>query len=118
MNRFLMLGFLTVLFSLSLHAAQNASKVTFLTPLQVGTTTLPAGDYKATWTGNGPDVQLTLEVLDVRGQKPVTVPAHLVVVKSSSRSVETNTVNGKNTLQKIILKEITLVLSPAGASGM
>jgi hypothetical protein len=115
MKRFMMLGFLTVLFSLSLHAAQNASNVTFHSPMQVGSTTLPAGDYKATWTGNGPDVQVTL---DAHGQKPVTVPARLVAVKSSNRSLEINTVNGVDILQKIVLEKLTLVLSTGTTSGM
>jgi len=115
MKRFMMLGFLTVLFSLSLHAAQNTSNVVFHAPIQVGSTTLPAGDYKATWTGNGADVQVTL---DARGQKPVTVPARLVAVKSSNRSLEINTVNGVDILQKIVFEKLTLVLSSGQAAGM
>jgi hypothetical protein len=115
MKRFMMLGFLTVLFSLSLHAAQNVSKVVFHTPTQVGSTTIPAGDYKLTWTGNGPDVQLTLEA---HGQKPVTVPARLVEVKSANRSLETNTVNGVEVLQKIVFEKMTLVLSTGQGSGI
>jgi len=115
MKRFMMLGFLTVLFSVSLHAAQNASNVTFHSPMQVGSTTLPAGEYKATWTGSGPDVQLTIET---RGQKSVTVPARLDTVKSSYRSLETNDVNGVTVLQKIVLEKLTLVLSAGKSSGM
>ncbi len=106
---------MTVLFSLSLHAAQNASTVTFHSPMQVGSTTLPAGEYKATWTGNGPDVQVTIER---HGQTPVTVPAQLVVVKSANRSLETNDVNGATVLQKIVFEKLTLVLSAGKASGM
>ena len=114
MKRFLMLAFLTVLFSLSLQAAQNPPKVVLPAPVRVGSTILPAGDCKVTWTGSGPDVQLTLEV---RGQKPVTVPARLTEVKNSQRSLQTNTVNGVEVLQKILLDKVTLDLGTGQSSG-
>ena len=114
MKRSLAVGFLMVLFSLSMHAAQSSVKVLLSTPVQVGATTLPEGDCKVTWTGSGPDVQLTLEA---GRQKPVTVTAHLVEKKSNSRSVTTNEVGGVQVLEQIVLEKMTLVLAPAQGSG-
>ena len=46
---------------------------------QVGTTQLPAGDYKAEWTGDGPNVQVAI----IKGSKTlVTVPAQVIPQKA------------------------------------
>ncbi len=53
MKRFL--GYVLVLGSLVVpaFAAKNSQSLTLTTPVTVGTTQLPAGDYKVTWTGTG-----------------------------------------------------------------
>jgi hypothetical protein len=114
MKRSLAVGFLMVLFSLSMHAAQSSARMLLSGPVQVGATTLPAGDCKVSWTGSGPDVQLTLVAA---GQKSVTVTAHLVEKKSASRSLTTNTVKGVEVLQEIVLEKETFVLAPTQGSG-
>lgn len=39
---------------------KNEGKFTLSSPAQVGSTQLQAGDYKATWEGNGSDVQVKI----------------------------------------------------------
>ena len=114
MKRSLALGFLMVLFSLSMHAATNSQKVFLSGPIQVGATTLPAGDCKLTWTGSGADAQLTFQV---SGQKPVTMPVEAIEKKSTYHAVQTNKVNGVEVLQTVILEKVTFNLKPAPVSG-
>jgi hypothetical protein len=49
-------------------------------PVMVGETQLPAGDYTVQWEGTGPDLELTIK----RGRKvKATVPARLVPENSA-----------------------------------
>jgi len=114
MKRSLAFGFLMVLFSLSLHAAQNSQKVFLTAPTRVGAATLPAGECKLTWAGSGADVQLTFAV---KGQNPVTVPAEVVEKKSGVHAMETSTVNGVDVLHAVILDKVTFVLRSSSVSG-
>lgn len=70
-------------------------------PAQVGSTTLPAGDYTAKWSGTGPTVQVSI----VRNGKTLaTVPAKLVQLdqKSSIDSAEVqNGAGGRRDLTAI-----------------
>jgi hypothetical protein len=115
MKRSLTFAFLIVMSSLSLHAAKNSQTVTLLTPVHVGAIVLPAGNCKVSWTGTGSDVQLTL---DVKGQNPVTVPAHIVAQTSPGHnSVATTNVNGAEVLQAVGMEKLTLVLDGNKATG-
>jgi len=97
---------LSLLFALPVFAAGRSQDVSLIRPLQFGSTTLPAGDYKLTWTGSGSSAQVTMEKKDV---PPVTVPAQVVQQKSSSVSISTKDQDGKQTIKSIVLKDVTLV---------
>lgn len=113
MKRSLGVAFLTLMFSVSMFAAKNAQTVIFHGPIQVGTTQLPAGEYKATWTGTGAAAQLTLAA----GKKNVTVPAQIVDGKSQTREIHTITKQGVEVLQELQFENLKLVVKDAPQSG-
>ncbi len=113
MKRFF--GYALLLASLSIPAlAKNAQSITLNDNLKVGSTQLPAGDYKVTWTGTAPNVQVTIAA---KGKASVTVPAKLVDAKNGRVALQTNTVNGVQILQGIQLDNVSLMLTGATASG-
>lgn len=109
-------GFALIVASLSVPAlaAKNSQNVTFNDPVKVGSTQLPAGDYKVTWTGTGSAVQVTIADKD---KKTVTVPAKMVDAKNGHVAVLTNTVGGVTVLQSIELSKMSLVIGSATSSG-
>jgi hypothetical protein len=96
-----------IILSIPALAASNSQKVTLPSAVQVGSTQLPAGDYKVTWTGTGSSAQVTLAK---KGVQPVTVPAKVVAQKHDHSGVTTNTTDGKEVLQVILLDKVSLVL--------
>jgi hypothetical protein len=59
---------------------RDSAKVDFATPVRVGSSDLPAGEYKAIWTGAGSEVQVSF----VQGKK--------VIATSSAKLTETDNV--------------------------
>jgi hypothetical protein len=60
--------------------ASNKGSLAVTDSCTVGGTHLAAGDYKVSWDGNGPDVQLSI----MKGHSVVaTVPAHMVELSNS-----------------------------------
>lgn len=77
---------------------KNEGKFTLSDSVQLGSTQLKAGDYKAVWEGTGADVQVKI----LQGKNVVaTTPAKLVDHASSQDSVSLGTANGTKTLQEI-----------------
>jgi hypothetical protein len=109
-------GYAIVLASLSIpaFAAKNSQTVAIDTPVKVGTTELPAGNYKVTWTGTGSTAQVTIAQ---KGKASVTAPAKLTEQKNNQPSITTNTVNGATILQSIQLNNVTLSLASAATTG-
>jgi hypothetical protein len=111
-------GFLAVLFTFSAYAAKNGQTVVLTQPTQVGSTTLPAGPVKVSWTGTGANAQVTLAP---GGKNPVTIPAQVVDEKHAEASVGTIDLNGTTYLQDIELSNVKLVIpntdTVAAASG-
>ena len=62
-------------------AAKNSQSLNLASPVKVGTTELPAGDVKVTWTGTGENVQVTI----AQNGKTLTVPAKLVEEKHNHK---------------------------------
>ena len=62
-------------------AAKNSTSLNFASPVKVGTTEIPAGDCKVTWTGTGDNVQVTI----AENGKTLTVPAKMVEEKHEDR---------------------------------
>ena len=95
-------------------AAKNSQNVTLSTPVKVGTTQLPAGQYKVTWTGTGSAVQVTIAE---KGKASVTVPAKAVEAKNGHVAVQINRVSGGDVLEAIQLDNVTLQIAAAAGSG-
>ena len=114
MKRFFAVGFMMVLFSLSLQAAESSYKVDLAAPTRVGTTTVPAGICKISWVVSGAEAQVTFHCSD---QKPITLPAQVVEGKSDSHELEIDTVKGVQVLHSVVLLNMKLVLHPSEGSG-
>lgn len=117
MKRFL--GFAVILSSLSIpaFAAKNSQNITIADTVTVGSTKLPAGDYKISWTGDAPNVQVTLEQKDANKPVTATLPAKLVAAKHDRTQLTTDNRSGVNTLVNVQLKDVTLSFAGAPVSG-
>jgi hypothetical protein len=110
------LGYALILGSLAVpaFAAKDSQSLTLATPVTVGSTLLSAGNYKVTWTGSGPAVQVTIAQ---KGKASVSVAARLVDANNDHVAIVTNSVNGATVLQTIELNKSNLVLTGAAAQG-
>src|SRR3974377_1235130 len=77
LKRFIGFAALLALISAPAFAASGSEKFTLVSPVTVGTTKLPATDYKVTWNATGADAQVTL----THGKSVVTLPAKVVEQK-------------------------------------
>ena len=110
MKRFF--GYAIILASLSVPslAANNSKNVNLTSPATVGSTKLPAGQYRVSWTGTGSAVQVTIAA---KGKATVTVPAKAVETKNGQTAMRFSTVNGVNELKDIMFDNLTLELMTA-----
>ena len=106
MKRFFGFALLLAAISVPAFAAKNSQTVTIPDAVQVGSSVLPAGDYKVSWTASGATAQVTLAK---KGVTPVTVPAQVVEQKNNHNGVSINTEGGKGVLKAIFLSNINLV---------
>ncbi len=106
----------TLLTTPAAFAASNIKTVT-LPAVTVGTTSLPAGSYKISWTGTAPNVQVTLEQKNSHKPVTATTPATLDEKKNGQEQVLTNNQAGIVKLESIQLKDVTLHLVSSTASG-
>jgi hypothetical protein len=107
MKRIFGFVFACILLSVPALAASNSQTVSISSAVQVGSTQLPAGEYKVSWTGSGDSAQVTLSK---KGVQPVTVPAKVVEQKHDHTGVTTDTKGDKEILQVIFLSRVSLVL--------
>ena len=108
MKRFFGYALLFASLSIPALAAKNSQSITLTDTVKVGSTQLAAGDYKVTWTGTAPNVQVTIAA---KGKTSVTVPAKLVDAKNGHVALQTNTEGGVQVLQSIQLDNANLVLT-------
>ena len=94
-------------------AAKNSQSVSFSQPVKVGSTDIPAGDFKLTWTGTGDTVQVTL----ASKGSTVTFPAKLVAEKHPYKSYVVSNATGFAQLQTIELSDVSLQIESPAASG-
>ena len=94
-------------------AAKNSQSVNFAQAVKVGSTDIPAGDVKVTWTGTGDSVQVTL----AENGKTITVPAKLVEEKHTHKGYVVSRVGGTDQLQAIQFSNVSLQLESPTASG-
>jgi len=114
MKRFFGFALLVASLSVPAFAAKNSQNITFTDAVRVGSTQLPAGNYKISWTANGSNAQVTIAE---KGANVVTVPAKLVDAKNGHVAVLTNTVGGVQVLESIQLNNLSLVIGGATAAG-
>jgi hypothetical protein len=114
MKRFFWFALLVASLSVPAFAAKNSQNVTFTDAIRVGSTQLPAGDYKVTWTANGSNAQVTIAE---KGRASVTVPAKLIDAKNGHVAVLTNSVGGVEVLESIQLDNLSLLIAGATGSG-
>jgi hypothetical protein len=77
---------------------KNEGKFTLSDSVQLGSTALKPGDYKATWDGTGSDVQVKI----LQGKNVVaTAPAKLVDKADGQSSVSVSNASGSKTVQEI-----------------
>jgi hypothetical protein len=107
MKRFIGFVIVCTLLSVSALAASNSQTIKFADSVQVGSTVLPAGDYKVSWTGTGASAQVTLLK---KGVPPVTVPATVVEQKNNHTGISTEAKGDKEVLKSIILSNVSLTL--------
>lgn len=117
MKRFFAFAFILALFSMPSFAASKSSTVRFSSDVTVGSSKLPAGEYKLTYNGTAPNVQVTLVQKGASHPITATVPAKLTEQKHEQVSMTTNSANGGNLLQTVQLKDVTLEFTTAPASG-
>lgn len=116
MKRFASIILLSALIAVTAFAADGGSgKVRLDSAVKVGSTELPAGDYKVTWTGSGTNAEVTL----TQGKTRVTTPAQVVEVSRKNDAISTKSENGTRVLTEIQFQKQTLVLqnSPSQIAG-
>src|SRR5512133_1620086 len=103
-----------LLTGVSFAANGNSKNITLASSVQVGNTVLQPGDYKVSWDGNGPTVNVTF----LKDKKTVaTAPAKLDnVSKTQQGSVQMNAAGGQETLQKINFSHVSLDFVQGGGS--
>ena len=117
MKRFLSFSVVLAFLSIPAFAASHSQSVSVPEAVNVAGTQLPAGQYKVTWTGTGPTVQVTLKQQDVRTPATATVQAKLVEQKNDYAAVTINSKGGADTLQTIQLNHVNLLFSSSPSSG-
>jgi hypothetical protein len=107
MRRFASLIVLSTLIATAAFAAESGSgKIRLDSAVKVGSTELPAGEYKVTWTSSGANSEVTL----TQGKTKVTAPAQVVTVRRNNDAVATKSENGSRVLTEIQFQKETLVL--------
>lgn len=117
MKRLSYCALILALLSAPAFAAKNTQSVNFPDAVTVGSTQLPAGDYKVTWDGTGSSVQVTLEQKGVSHPATATVAAKVVEQKNDHSSFLINSKGGVNTLETLQFSKFDVVLSGAPARG-
>jgi hypothetical protein len=94
-------------------AAKNSQSFNLSQNVKVGTTDIPAGNVKVSWTGTGDAVQVTLS----SSGKSITVPAKLVSEKNGHKGYVVNNKSGVDELVTIQLNDLSLQLQGGTSAG-
>ncbi|MGD0443969.1 MAG: hypothetical protein ABSA39_08535 [Edaphobacter sp.] len=114
MKRIFVSVVMVALFSAPAFAAKNSQTVDVPSTLRAGSTMLVPGNYNVTWTGSGPDVQVTF----AQGKKVVVIlPAKLIEQSNRNEELDTDSQNGVEVLQAIRTRTMTLMFSNPPSSG-
>ena len=93
--------------------AAKVPTVTISQAVTVGSTQIPAGDYKVTYAGSGAAVKVTLAK---SGAAPIVLDARLDAGQKGSGGVLIGTENGARILQEIDLSSGALIFASAPAA--
>jgi hypothetical protein len=117
MKRLLFSAAILALVSVPAFAAKNEKTVNFPDSVTIGSTQLPAGDYKVTWTGTGANAQVTLIDKDKFKSVPTTVTAKVVESSADHTGFTIDRQGSANVLQTLQLGKTTIVFAGAPANG-
>ncbi|HEY2146694.1 MAG TPA: hypothetical protein VGH32_02075 [Pirellulales bacterium] len=117
MKRLSYCALILALLSAPAFAAKNSQSVNFPDAITVGSTQLPAGDYKVSWDGTGANVQVTLEQKGVSHPATATVAAKVVEQKNNRNGYLVDSKGGVNMLETLQFSKFDVVLAGASAHG-
>ncbi len=117
MKRLSYCALILALLSAPAFAAKTSQTVNFPDAVTVGSTLLPAGDYKVTWDGTGSNVQVTLEQKGAGHPATATVTAKVVDQKNGHNGYVVNSKGGVNTVETLQFNKFDVVLSGTTAHG-
>ena len=117
MNRLSSLALILALFSLPAFAAKNSQTVNFGDAVMVGSTQLPAGDYKVSWEATGSNVQVTLEQKGVSHPVTATATAQVVEQKNPRSGFTVDSKGGINMLETLQFSKFNVVFAGSTANG-
>ena len=115
MKRSVGFAMMLTLLSAPAFAGKNSETVNIPAPMKAGSAQLAAGNYDVTWTGTGPNIQVTFTSLQ-NHKILATVPAQLVVGSNKNEGLVTDTHEGVQTIESINTRNATLVFSPLPSS--
>ena len=113
MKRFIGYAAILVFVCAPAFAAKSSEKITISHPVTVGTTQLPAAEYKVAWSEAGSNAQVTL----THGKSVFTLPAKVVEQKNSMNSVRTESKGGTDILLGIDLSNVSVEFASSPNSG-
>jgi len=105
----LLLILLTTICITAFAANRDSGTVSFDSAVRVGSTELPAGNYKVTWTGPSDNAQVTLK----QGKTTAITAAHVVEARHNVDAFATKTENGARVVTEIQFRDTTLMLQPS-----
>jgi hypothetical protein len=112
-KRFLSYAALLALVAAQAVAAKNSENIVIGHPVTVGTTQLPAAEYKVTWNETGSNAQVTL----THGKSVLTLPAKVTEQKNRTNSIRTDSRDGATILVGIDLSKVSVDFTPSPGSG-
>lgn len=117
MKRLSFCALILALFVAPAFAEKNVQSMNFPSPVKVGATQLPAGDYKISWTGTGDAVQVTLEQKNAKNPATATVPAKMVDGKHAHNGFVISRKDGADAIDALQFNKFDLVFAGAPAQG-
>ncbi len=117
MKRLSYCALILALLSVPAFAAKNSQTVNFSDAVTVGSTQLPAGEYKVTWDGTGSSVQVTLEQKGKSHPATATVAAKVVDTKNGRSGFTIDSKGGVNTVKTIQFSKFDMDLTGSTAHG-
>ncbi len=117
MKRLSFCALILALLSVPAFAAKNSQIVTFSDAVTVGSTQLPAGEYKVTWDGIGSNVQVTLAETGKLHPTTVTTTAKVTEQKNGHGGFRLNNKDGVKTLQALQFNKFDVDLTATTARG-